>query len=626
MFTYNTWAFTNSVFKNLPFYDFNGPIVSYDGNTFTPGAVFGNVTITVSPAYAPLNSSYIGGAFIGGGGTGRIIAVGSTTSFTVAVQQPFDVASIAIQGSLVLLAEPAWSDARGWPKKCSSYQNRAIFANTVSLPNGFWTSVVNDYTDFGDMTLDDDDAISWFPTSNNVNSIRFIVPFRSITVHTNTGIYSSPLSEIAAITPTTFTLQLQDSTPADVLQPEAIDNQIIVLSGNDVHTMVWDGINNAYTSNIVSIANEQTVRSPVDESAYADLTRAGSRYVFIINANGSMAVFQTLQAENVTGFTPQIMEQSYGHASFLQSASSADGRAWFVAQREIAVAASPIAISFAVPPTSLAPQKNVTAVASDFDLEIPTAITFTTSGSFPASVPPLNATSYFWAIGIDVDTFNVYVTQSDALDQINPIEFTSAGAGTNVVPWPLSDPPIFTLEELSQDIHIDCAVYYNSTAVSTIPTGNLFNAQSVVMLGSVTTGQPPFGFSDIGFDDEVQFEAHGSAVLVEEAYIGFPINTIIEPMPLTPPPGQQNTLTKPKHVRGVQFMFNNTIGGTINDIPIALKPFNMAEIGEPPMPARGIFEMSIMGGWDDFNYPTFTIKHSDPFNIELIGVFYSVDT
>ena len=73
-------------------------------------------------------------------------------------------------------------------------------------------------------------------------------------------------------------------------------------------------------------------------------------------------------------------------------------------------------------------------------------------------------------------------------------------------------------------------------------------------------------------------------------------------------------------------MFNNTIGGEINGVPIALNRFNQINPGEPPIPARGIFEMSIMKGWDDFNNPTFTIEHDEPFNIELIGVFYTVDT
>lgn len=99
-------------------------------------------------------------------------------------------------------------------------------------------------------------------------------------------------------------------------------------------------------------------------------------------------------------------------------------------------------------------------------------------------------------------------------------------------------------------------------------------------------------------------------------------------MPLTISAGssaKQTTLTKPKRVMFVRFMFNNTIGGTINGVPIALEPFDMAHIGEPPFPARGIFEMSIFKAWDDFNNPTYTIFHDEPFNIQLLGVFYSVE-
>lgn len=619
--TQNTWSWLNTSFKNLPVYDFNGINISYDALTFTPSAVVGaGVTITVSGSgYAPLvaqsPSAYIGGAFVGGGGTSRITAVASATSFTVSVQEPFDAASTPIQGSLVLLAEPAWSDLRGWPQIGSSYQNRALFANTPSLPNGFYASVINEYSNFGDLTNDDDDAISWYPTSNNVNYIRFIVPYRSITVHTNTGIYSSPLSDIAAITPSNFTLQLQDSTPADVLQPQAIDNQIIVLSGNDAHQMSWDGINNAYTSDIVSVISEQTIRNPVDETAFVDLSKAGSRYIFIINENGSMSIFQTLISQNVAGFTPQIMEQSYGNAYFLQCASSPEGRCWFVVQRQIASALS------GIPITGFA-SATLSAVSSDFSTTVPTAITFTTTGSLPTSTPQIEVETYYWAIGVDANNFSVYLSQDDALsgDSNLAVVFSSAGTTSDVVPWPLVT--TFTLEELTTDTFLDCAVYYNGSAVDTISTGALFNAQQVKMVGD------GFGFDAIGVNDQVSFVAHGQPADVTEAYIGFPINMIIEPMPLTlanGPSAKNTTLTKPKHVRSVRFMFNNTIGGTINGIPIALNRFDMSHIGEPPVPSRGIFEISPFGGWDDFNNPTYTIFHDDPFNIQLLGVFYSVE-
>jgi hypothetical protein len=618
----NTWGFNNATFKNVPVYDFNGNITSYDSLTFTPSATTGNaVTITVSSAYAPLDTSYIGGAFIGAGGTSRITAVASTTSFTVAVQTPFDSTS-AIQGSLAFLGEPAWSTARGWPQVCSSYQNRALFANTPSLPNGFYASVINDYDDFGDLTADDDDAISWYPTSDNMNYIRFIVPYRSITVHTNTGIYSSPLSDIAAITPNNFTLQLQDSTPADVIQPQAVDNQILVLSGNDAHQMLWDGINNAYTSNIVSVINEQTIRDPIDETGFQPLYRAGSRFIFIVNGNGTLSAFQTLLSQNVSGFTPQVMEQSYGNAKFRQAASSSDGRCWFVVEREIAAALSPIAITaFAAASGSNA--STLKAIGSSFSETTPTAIKFTTSGSLPASSPEITTDNYFWAIGTSADDFEVYTTQADAIEGVNAISFTSAGTSSNVVPWPLST--IFTLEELTTDTFLDCAIAYDGTPTTTMTGISLFNAQDIKMVGD------GYGFESLAednVDNEVIFKAHGEEVEVSEAYIGFPIMTVMEPMPLciaNGPSAKETTLTKPKHIRFVTFMFNNTIGGTINGVPIALKPFDEVAIGEPPSPQRGIFEISIFKGWDDFNNPSYTIEHDDPFDIQLLGVFYAVE-
>jgi hypothetical protein len=610
----NTWTSANTFFRNVPVFDFNGTTTSYDAITFTPSATTGSVTITLSAPYAPLTSVYIGGAFFGGGGTGRITAVADTSHFTVAVQRPFDSTS-AIQGSLALLAEPAWSTTRGWPQVCSSYQNRALYANTTSLPNGFYASTINDYSDFGDLTGDDDDAISWYPTSDNMNFIRFIVPYRSITVHTNTGIYSSPLSDIAAITPSNFTLQLQDSTPADVLLPQAIDNQILVLSGNDAHQMLWDGINNAYTSDIVSVISEQLIREPIDEVSFNDIHHAGSRYVFIINTDGSMALFQTLISQNVSGFTLQIMEQSYGNASFIQAASSADGRAWFVVKREIAQAGSPVAITGFT-------SSSLHAVATSFSTTVPTAIKFTTTGSLPVSSPQITTTNYSWAIGVDADNFEVYETQEDALAGENAITFSSAGTLSNVVPWPLT--PIFTLEELTQDVFLDCAVQYTGAAASTITTGALFNAQDVKMVGD------GFGFDSAAEDNvsnQITFIAHGITTQVSEAFIGYPINTIMEPMPLSMATGtsaKTTGLTKPTRVMFARFMFNNTIGGTINGVPIAIEPFDQSHIGEPPFPARGVFEMSIMKGWDDFNNPTYTIEHNEPFNIQLLGVFYSV--
>ena len=618
----NTWAIANVVFKNLPQFDFSG---GYDTITFTPAATSGyGVVITMSAimtAPASMTSAYVGGSFRGNGGIGRIISVADTTHFTVDIVQPFN-STAAIPGKLSLLTENAWSTLRGWPRKCSSFQNRAFFANTDILSNGLWGSVTNDFDDFDDLeATDDDSAISWFPTSDTVNFIQFIVPYRSLTVHTNSGVYSTPLSIETAITPANFSLALQDSTPADVVQPQGIDNQIIVLSGNDAHSLLWDGFNNAYTSNIISVANEQLIRTPIDEAPYTDRIRAGSRYMFIVNDDGTMAIYQSLIGENVSGFTEAEMSQSYGYAYFRAVTSNFDGRAWFLTERDIATAASPGNIT-AFTSTSL------TNSVTTFSTTTETAVLFA-GVALPDSSPQIETNTYYWAIGVTGMEFKVYLTQVDALADENAIEFSSIGTTATVTAYPLQN--FLLVEQLSFDSNMDCAGFYpsptTSGATSTITvTNNRFNAQRVLMQGD------GFGFETIGINSTVNFEAHGAAVQVTEANYGFPIDVEITPLPIslsmTGNPKSSN-LIDTKHLRYATFLFADTIGGTITQdgltYPIALNRLQDIIPGEPPVPKTGKFEISIFGGWDDFEKSSFTINHTEPFGMKLTGIFYKVD-
>lgn len=244
-YTLNTWTIAQSAIIIYPVYDFSGGL-TYQNSTFTVGALTGNainlvVTLGGSDTFEFV-ASMIGGVFFApDGGRGRILSITNTFTAVIADIVPF-TQTTAYLGTMCSLTSPAWSDATGWPSVCSSFQNRAFFGNTDLLPNGLWGSVTNDYDNFDDSQTDDDNAISWYPTSDDINYIRFIVPYRSLTIHTNSGVYSTPLSVETAITPLNFSLTIQDSTPAEAVQPRGIDNQIVILSGNDAHSLLWDGL------------------------------------------------------------------------------------------------------------------------------------------------------------------------------------------------------------------------------------------------------------------------------------------------------------------------------------------------------------------------------------------------
>lgn len=616
----NTWTFSAVSFRYVPVFDFQQ--LDYSAKTFTPAAMTGyNQVLTASGAI--FTAAYVGGIFSGNGGIGRIITYTDTTHVRIDILQAF-IDTTAIPGTVALLAEPAWSATRLWPRKCSSYQNRSFFGNTELLPNGVWGSVINDYNDFDDSQSDDDSAISWFPTSDTVNYINFMVPYRSFTVHTNSGVYSTPLTADSAITPKNFTLVLQDSTPADVVQPRSIDNQIISIAGNDVYSLLWDGFNSSYTSSIVSIINEHLIVSPIDEAAYIDKVRAGSRYMLIVNSDGTLAIYQTLIAEDVSGFTLTSMEQSYGNAYFRGVASNFDGRAWFLIERQIATAITAATLSTYTPTPPVTGKTVFTAVAHGMVVGIVTACKFTTTGTLQTTTPQINISTYYWAVAITVDTFYVYLSQEDADAAENAIISNLIPANNKVEPWPLVT-NLF-IEQLNFDAKVDCAGLYDSTPTSSISGQSRFNAQSIKMQGD------GYGFEDDVVGGAIAFEAHGEAVQVSVAQYGFPITMTIEPLPISIPTGgsiRSSNLVQTKHIRTITLFFADTIGGTLTQqgrsFPVALKNLLNVPPGSPPAETTGTFQFSSYAGFDDLMTPSFTLTHDDPFDIKLTGIYYRID-
>ncbi len=638
---FNTWNFDVVVFQNLPTFDFTE---NYDSINFTPSAVTGNnITITASDPIFTL--AYVGGVFSGNSGIGRIIAYTSSTVIHLYVVQDFKNLNPII-GTVAFLGEPAWSDpipsigfsGRGWPAKCSSFQNRAAFANTPSIPNGLWLSVTNDFNNFYDLETDDDFAISWLPSSDNINYIRFIVPYRSLTIHSNSGIYSTPLSFETAITPKTFSMTLQDSTPATAIQPRGIDNQIIIVSGNDVHSMLWDGFNNSYNSAIASVMNEHLIRSPHDECAYVDLTRAGSKYMFIINDDGSMPIFQTLISEGVQGFTPARLEQTYGNAYFRWAASSTEGRAWFLTEREIAIngASSPIdeftettlglGVTF-----NLLSGTNFTllsgsmfdtlAFSAIFPIGIPTPFEFITTGSLPTSSPQIEEGRYYWALGLPDNEFQVYLSKEDAELAVNPITFSALGSNTIVRLLALTTK--FFIEELSFDSKVDCATFFNGAPRDSFSGESRFTGQNVSILGD------GYAFTDQVYNGVVEVQAHGQDVNVSVGQFGFPIHMVIEPLQVATPGAtgaKSSTLVFPQHIRVASYVFVDTVGGFINGQPITLNNISQIAPNTPPVPRTGVMQTTLMKGWNEPLDSGITIEHSDPYDIKLTGIFYKIES
>lgn len=600
-----------------PQYDFGD--YPYSTLTFKLGAKTGATTLTASASL--FNASFIGGVFIYGTGIAFIKSITSATVANVIIKSSFDddiVGANSALGEDCVLTKRAWSDDKGWPKVFGSYQSRALCAATKSLPNGFWASAIKDYNYYNDTFTDDADPIGYYPASNMTSQINYIAAYRSLCVFTSNGVYSTPLSQNDAITPRNFALLLQEQTMATSAYPVGLDNRVVFISGNDVNLMDWDGLNNAYNTNIASILSDHLIDSPKDQDVYVDLNKAGSRYCFIINQDGTLVIFQSLSSEEVLGFTLSSAAQSYGNAYYRQVATTNDSRAYFIMERQTAYDSTlSVSVTPLVGSVWTATGINLAQYGSPF-----VAIKLSPAANLPITTPvQVNADNYYYAVPITANTFSLYSTSDEAISGTNPITiiFTSGGA-VNANPWPLRTE--FVLERMDQEMKLDSYTEYHGTPVSSLNVGTHLNAQELSCWGD------GYEFKGQVYANTFRFIEHGQERLISNAYVGFKITSIIEPLPVSLPGAagyKQTSLVFPTHIRVAIFTFVDTIGGTINGTPLQMKDFIENAPGYPPSPQTGAFQMSIMGGWNEFKSSSIHFEHDSPYDFKLTGIFYRVE-
>jgi hypothetical protein len=618
----NTWTISNIVFKNLPTYDFNG---GYTAINFTPSAVSGNaVTITAS---APIfTAAEVGGLFEGNGGILRITNFTDNMHVIGFTIEPFANTN-AIPGLLSFIGEPAWSATRGWPHVSSFFQNRLVFANTVSLPSGQWLSVINDVFNFDDSQTLADDAISSYPESGTMSVIQSMTSGRSMVVHTNTGNYSSPVQTEIVVTPTSYLLTEQNKFGVGQLQPVFIDNQIFFVdrSGNNVINMMWEFTQSSYVTDSVSVKSSNLLINPVDMTTFFEPQFIDGFFVLFVNSNGSMAVLQTLSEQNISAFTGnltftnQVIDQNNNAItvpSFYLKVNSAQNRCWFLVTRIIEIAQAGTAITgFAG-----APVNTLRALGHGMVIGQPTLISFTTVGALPQTIPPINTTQYFWANATTANDFQVFSNVNDATINppdkptvTNPFTIINAGNNSDVVPW-LPTSQLF-IEEINFNYYTDSTTnlaspnlttvvmglgHLNGQVVQVVADGYVLNNQTVFD-GQITIEQPSFNIS-----------------------VGLPFTTVLIPLPPAIP-GTPGSLYQPRHIRNLYINYYNTIGATIQGYGIPVTQLQNVVIGGVPTPQTGVFEYTLMEGWDGATPVDIQIIQSSPLPMTIIGLSYILE-
>jgi hypothetical protein len=197
--------------------------------------------------------------------------------------------------------EPIWSATRGYPNLGVFAQGRLWLGGTRDRPQVLMASQAGVYLDF---KVDRGEASEGFlfTINGSKSAIVDVTGGRGVTVFTEGAEYS-----ITGNTPATLDAQqqTQHGSFSEDVPTLALDGTTLFVdrNGRTLRQFIFDYREEGFRSVDMSVLSSHLINSPVDMDAVTAVSADDANYVFIINADGTAVVMNTLRDQDITGFT-----------------------------------------------------------------------------------------------------------------------------------------------------------------------------------------------------------------------------------------------------------------------------------------------------------------------------------
>ena len=227
---HTSWTLTEVEFTDGPYLDDNITTTTLTSSAHTVGT---GRTLTASSTTG-INDNQgwlatdVGREVTFRDGYGKITGYTSSTVVTWEILEDTGSASHSTDWSL-----GAFSDTTGHPSCVTFFEQRLVFAATLSQPQTIFFSKSGDYENMNENrggTVGDDDAIIYTIASNQVNAIRFMTATRTLIIGTAGGEFAvSGGSVDNAITPTNILIKKQSNNGLANVDALAVGNATLFL-------------------------------------------------------------------------------------------------------------------------------------------------------------------------------------------------------------------------------------------------------------------------------------------------------------------------------------------------------------------------------------------------------------
>jgi endonuclease YncB( thermonuclease family) len=198
--------------------------------------------------------------------------------------------------------EDAWSSTRGWPRSVCFHEGRLWFGGSSSLPINLWGSRVNEFFNFDLGKSRDDQAIDITLDVAQFDAITEIFSNRHMQIFTGSGEF---FIQASPITPENIAIKRQSGYGSKRIMPKVIDGATIYVqrTGRSLREFLFEFTEDAYISNTASLLSPDLIVDPVDMAVSVGTRNEDANYVYLVNGDGSMAIFNTLRSQDVAGWS-----------------------------------------------------------------------------------------------------------------------------------------------------------------------------------------------------------------------------------------------------------------------------------------------------------------------------------
>ena len=263
---HTAWTLTTVDFTNGPYLDTNTSTTTITASAHTVGT--GRTFTASANTFA---STDVGRLIRFRDGYAKVTGFTSATVVTVEIIKDTGSTSASTDWSL-----GAFSDTTGHPSCVSFFEQRLVFAATLSQPQTVFFSKSGDYENMDANiggTVADDDAIIYTIASNQVNAIRFMAASRTLIIGTAGGEFTvSGGGDNDAVTPTNILIKKQSNHGAANIDAVAVANATLFVqrAKRKIRELAYNFDVDGYIAPDLTILAEHVTTGGITEMAYQE--------------------------------------------------------------------------------------------------------------------------------------------------------------------------------------------------------------------------------------------------------------------------------------------------------------------------------------------------------------------